>query len=826
MLLSSLLLVPSIAHAATGQVSVNNGALVLALRTDKTVSVPINIAGSDPLNGFDIQVFADPAFLSGASVSLFGSIITSPTIVIECINGILIAGSTCAPQDQAGVVHFSAVHVGALTSASGLLFTINYNIVGQTGGIPLSFNTGCSGTSVPGDCVTISNGFPTALPETDLGATFANLNDFTMTPDFANISTTSGVAITDTIKYAAQGAFSDTLSETVIGPCTLATNSVNLAFFTTGSDTLTCTSATNGDFNVNVTATGANTLVAHSQKINFHVGPAGFSSKLNQPKIDIARGNSDSSTIATFTGVSGFSGSVSIAATGPTGVTGTASPAMVTLTHDASGYSTATSALTVNVAASVATGVYSLAVTGGSTLLVNVQAQDFNITAVPAVESTPRGGSVVATINIASFANFAGTLTLTVAIQANSIDAGTGVTNNIATSFLPATVILTAGGTAASDFLASTVKIGVTPNPANTATGSYTAIVTATSGSISHTTSIAFTVQDFSLGPNYCAGGNTLIFTSPDTFFNPVSVGEQCNSFTATTQTAAQGGAQSTLWMQVNSLGKLETHGAAGTGVVAAVNPTGPGRGSRVPELHRNVCFFQTFFANGTQLSRAYIQANGPVVRAGPFGGCRFSFAYAVPNDVDAPVCTAIDPPSNLDCAPANNPDFFAVTADTLTNTLPGTYLVNVCGLIGTLLNCQMVTLIVVSAPIVHQFVYLHKVSIGAGGVQTFKLGVTNPDLTNAVFAQVTVTVIGSFGDAPPALFTAVVKINPNANANNLALSFTLTKAMIGETFTFSSSVLVSAVDPGAVAVDPVNGTTSAGTSTIQSITATFTVTG
>src|SRR5216683_1843078 len=158
MLLSSLLLVPSIAHAATGQVSVNNGALVLALRTDKTVSVPINIAGSDPLNGFDIQVFADPAFLSGASVSLFGSIITSPTIVIECINGILIAGSTCAPQDQAGVVHFSAVHVGALTSASGLLFTINYNIVGQTGGIPLSFNTGCSGTSVPGDCVTISNG--------------------------------------------------------------------------------------------------------------------------------------------------------------------------------------------------------------------------------------------------------------------------------------------------------------------------------------------------------------------------------------------------------------------------------------------------------------------------------------------------------------------------------------------------------------------------------------------------------------------------------------------------------------------------------------------
>jgi len=35
---------------------------------------------------------------------------------------------------------------------------------------------------------------------------------------------------------------------------------------------------------------------------------------------------------------------------------------------------------------------------------------------------------------------------------------------------------------------------------------------------------------------------------------------------------------------------------------------------------------------------------------------------------------------------------------------------------------------------------------------------------------------------------------------------------------------LASAVDHGAVAVDPVNGTTSAGTSTLLAITATFTV--
>lgn len=824
MLFSSLLLVPTIAHAATGQVNINGGAQVLGSPFPSTVSVPINIAGSDALNGFDVQVFADPTILSATSVSVTGSVIASPTIVIECINGILVAGSTCAPQDGNGVVHLGAAHIGSLTVAptSGLLFTINYNVVGNTAGTPISFNTGCAGTSVSGDCVTVSNGSPTAVPETDLGTTFANLNDFTITPAFASISTPAGVAITDTINYAAKGAFSDSLTETVTGPCTLGTGSVDLSF-PTGSDTLTCSSATNGDFTVTVTATGFSTNISHSATIMFHVGAAGFSSTLNHSSITVPRGTSDSTTIVTLTGVSGFSGSVSIVATGPAGITGSASPAMVTLTPDGSGYSTGTSTLTITVAGTVATGIYTVTVTGGSTLSVTVPGLDFSIAALPSAESVPRGGSAVATISLTSLGSFAGTVTLSATIVATGLDVPATGVNNIAATFLPATVTLTAGGSGSTAFSGGTVKIGTSPNPANTATGNYTATITATSGSLSHSVAITFNVFDFSLGPNYCAGSSQTIYTSPDTFFNPVSVGETCNTFTLTTQTTAQGGGQSTLWMQVNSLGGFATHGAAGTGVVAAVNPTGPGTGSRVPELHRNVCFFQTYFANGTQLSRAYIQANGPVVRAGPVGGCRFSFAYAVPNDIDAVACVPPDNVALLDCANANNPDFFAIYADSLSHTLPGTYLVNVCGLVGTLLNCQMITLIVVSAPIVHQFVYTHSVSIGSGGVQSFKLGVTNPD-THVVYAQVTVTGTGSFGDTFT-VTTGVFKINPNANANNLALSVRLTRAEIGETFTFSSSILVSAVDAGAVAVDPINGTTSAGTSTLSSVTATFSVT-
>src|SRR6266550_653216 len=175
-------LVPSLAHAATGIVSVNGGNNINAPGAS-TVTVPINVANSNPFNGFDIQVFADPSILRGSSVSLSGSVLSnSPTIVLECIDGVLIAGTVCSANDVAGVVHLAAVQ-NSLTSnpTTGLLFSINYNIVGS------NTSTGNS------DCVTIANGSGVAVPETDQGATFANLIDFTMVPAHAALSTPSGI---------------------------------------------------------------------------------------------------------------------------------------------------------------------------------------------------------------------------------------------------------------------------------------------------------------------------------------------------------------------------------------------------------------------------------------------------------------------------------------------------------------------------------------------------------------------------------------------------------------------------------------------------------
>ncbi len=90
-MLLGAILVPSFAHAATGLVSVNSGNLVTASSSATTVSVPINIAGSDSLNGFDIQVYSNTSFIDGSSVSLSGSILGSGAAVVqECIDGVLI----------------------------------------------------------------------------------------------------------------------------------------------------------------------------------------------------------------------------------------------------------------------------------------------------------------------------------------------------------------------------------------------------------------------------------------------------------------------------------------------------------------------------------------------------------------------------------------------------------------------------------------------------------------------------------------------------------------------------------------------------------------
>jgi len=893
-MLLGAILIPTNVHASTGVVSVNGGTTITVGSGTSSVSVPIQVSNSNGFNGFQIIIVADPSILNAASIDLTGSVLPSPSILAECINGVLIAGTSCANQaGVAGTVELAAANnAGGSTTnpVSGTIFTINYNIVGQTGGTPISFQTGCSSTSTGNsDCVQIASGGLT-VPETDMGATFINQVDFSQTATFAALSTPSGASVNDVINYNAIGPYSDVVGETVtVSPasgltCSMVSGSVDLTASTSGSDTLHCSATANGSYSVTVSACGiffftCPPATPHHVMIPVLVAAPGFTLSLSQANVNISRGSSDSTTTITVTSFSGFGSLVSFTASSTqSGVTGSA-PSK-TPVHDASGYGTATSTLTVSVASTVPTGSYTLMVTGtggsvtaSASLTVNVPAQLYTLQSVPNSITILRGGTVATDLVLKSFGNFAGTATF-----AASVGPVTGqqdsccLTNNITPSFSPATVNLPPDGTVDLTFFANTV--GASSPTTQTSTGNYTAVVTATINGVPQMVTITFTVVDFSIGPSFCTGGNLTessmsfpgALDSPqflnDTFAG-IFIGGPCNTLTITSQpnilSPFLGGAlfgevdnAQMLWVRTNAYGGINTglltNGFNGTPAVAALNNQIPANGVSVPQLAVDfpanstafqwpsaACILPTFWGNGTQIPYSYLRTHGPLIIPGtgiwaflstifsrghplvPPGalgnwGCKFD-AGAFPNDAGNPDNNAA---FGTNVPRDNNPDYFGVMAMAIEGTLPGAYTFQLCGQAGVLQHCTILGLNVVNPSNVHQFVYSKTVSFSAsGGEQKFKLGIDNPS-SFTVYVQATVTAVGSFGDTLTAT-TSILTLGPGGAVNNLALSFQLTASMIGETFTFSQSMIVG--------TDPVNLNGTSTVATTARATGTFRVT-
>ena len=850
-MLLGVFVVPSAVHA-TGVVSVNGGSTIQILKNQTTVSVPIDVSSSAGFNAFQIIVSADSSILQGASVSVSGSVLPSPTILAECLGGVLVAGTSCAAQASGTqFVELAVANQGGMSTTnpvSGLLFTITYNVVGLTGGTTIGFQNGCPTSSVASstDCVQVNSG-STVNPETDASATFINNVDFSQTPVFAKLSTPAGVAIHDKINYAAIGPFVDQIGETVSCTsgltCSLQAGSVDLTGSTTGNDNLTVSGNLTGSASIH--ACGLfNPGICQNLSIPVKISPPGFSIALSQSSVTISRGNSDSSTIITVTGFSSFSAPVSFSAS-TTGITGSASSA--TPVPNGSGYGTATSTLTITVASTVATGNYGLTVKGSSTgfpssnqnMTVIVPLQNYTFSAVPSQISILRGASLSTTLHLVSLGNFAGTATFnaTIAPVAGQIDSCCK-TDNITPSFTPTSVALPAGGQVIDTFIATT--IGGSANATTfTATGNYTAVVTATIKGITQSVLITFNIEDFTVGPSFCPGGNYVMTTpnSNNSFFASLSsagniVGTTCNSLTITSQpnvlfpyisvfglTAAQ-----VLWVQTSALGGLVTNGFNGTPAIAALNSAIPANGISVPQLAAvfppngtgsffwpdRACVLPTF-RNGVQLSYDYLATHGPlimpgtglyaflsiveptVIGPGALGnwGCKFD-SGAFPNDQGVAALNSFLAAHGLPTSfpTFNNLDFFGVTAMSLVGTVPGVYTFQLCGQGGILIHCNMYTLNVVAAPTIHQLVFPREVSFaGSGGAETFKLGIHNPG-TSTIDLQVTVTASGDFGDVITAT-SPVIALGPGLDNNNIALSLPLTSTMVGETFSFSFSIAV-----------------------------------
>src|SRR6266699_3314550 len=174
-----------LAHAITGEVCLADpttaGSASPCPATPPLFSGPIGqqirigvfVQGSDALNGFDVSLTANKTILVPVGADLTGTVLPgTPTIILECLQGVLINGSVCSPTDNITTMHFTATAgLGSITTppTTGLLFTAVYNITGTAPatGVSVSFPTGCSGTSVAsGVCVTISSGSTTPVSET------------------------------------------------------------------------------------------------------------------------------------------------------------------------------------------------------------------------------------------------------------------------------------------------------------------------------------------------------------------------------------------------------------------------------------------------------------------------------------------------------------------------------------------------------------------------------------------------------------------------------------------------------------------------------------
>jgi hypothetical protein len=123
------------------------------------LQIAINIQGSDPTNGFDIFVKADPTVLNAVGLDLTNSVLgTNIFTVSKCIGD---TGFGCGSgQNGPGVVEVAAVSFTSSTSpTTGRLFSITYNVTSSAANVVVGFQAGCTGTStVANFCITVVNG--------------------------------------------------------------------------------------------------------------------------------------------------------------------------------------------------------------------------------------------------------------------------------------------------------------------------------------------------------------------------------------------------------------------------------------------------------------------------------------------------------------------------------------------------------------------------------------------------------------------------------------------------------------------------------------------
>ena len=313
---------------------------------------------------------------------------------------------------------------------------------------------------------------PTVTKFDDVALTPAAQPDFALTATPSSQTVVAGNASSYQATVAAVNGFAGQVALTVAGLPSGATATFTPASITgSGSSTLsisTNTTTPTGTFPL--TVNGVSGSLAHTAGVSLTVTPQPDFSVSATPSSQTVVVGSSTSFQPTVTAVNGFAGSVALSVSGlPAGATASFTPTSIT----GSGSST----MSVTTSSATPTGTFPLTISGVSgslTHTVNVSLSvtakpDFSLSGSPASQSVPRNSTANYTLSVTPTGGFTGVVTLS---MSSSPVGPTG-------KFSPSS--LTSG----------TSVLAVSGGPK---TGSFTLVVTATSGSTTHSATFVLTV--------------------------------------------------------------------------------------------------------------------------------------------------------------------------------------------------------------------------------------------------------------------------------------------------------------------------------------------
>ncbi len=486
----------------------------LNFNTGSSSTSTITLTGSGGSGNVNLNATVSPAGLSCSVIPSTVTLGTTATATLVC-TGTMVGTFTVIVTGTSGTLSHSAVvtvnvqdfaitsNPSTLNPPVGVRATSTISITGINGfagTVSLAVGTSPAGSScsVSPAAVTLPPS-PSTTTLSCTASTAANytaavtgtsgslshttsltlrVSDFAITIGPATVTVNSGDTGTATVVLTSQNGYAGTVGLTVSSsPAGLS------CFLTPSSLTLTMTATSRLDCGglvgtYTVTVTGSSGTLTHSATVTYTVQDFTLG---GSAALTMNAGTAVTSPIV-LDSVNGFTGTVTLSSTvsPATGLTCSLAPSTVLLG------ASATSSLSCTGSA----GVYTVTVTGTSNLLSHAITLTYTVEDMLVVPATNRvtvapTGSGITTIIVVGLDGFSGPVSLTTNISPN-----TGLT----CSLTPTSIIL-------GNFGTSTLSCAGDP-------GTYTVNVTATSGSLSHTTRLTYTVQ----GPTSSSSSLSLVY--------------------------------------------------------------------------------------------------------------------------------------------------------------------------------------------------------------------------------------------------------------------------------------------------------------------------